>query len=239
MDTKEVIDFYDDFADIQQESGINDRVFGLYGRLQRLGLKSNSKVLELGCGVGTLTYLLSRTITEGQVEAVDISPRSIAFCSQKIRKANIRFAADDVVRYRPTLVNPDFVTLFDVLEHIPLEQHGELFLNLAGHCGPHTRIVINIPNPDYILYDREHHPEVLQVIDQPLPLSVIVPNLDKSELELLYFETYSVWVDNDYQFMVLRKKEPFQEKFVHHRRNYLQKAVKKLERLYIKARYNY
>jgi trans-aconitate 2-methyltransferase len=80
---------------------------------------------------------------------------------------------------------------------------------------------------------------VLQVIDQPLPLSVIVPNLDKSELELLYFETYSVWVENDYQFMVLRKKEPFQEKFVHHRRNYLQKAVKKLERLYIKTRYNY
>jgi trans-aconitate 2-methyltransferase len=239
MDKNEVIEFYDEFAEAQQDSGINDRIYGLYQRLKSLGLKKSSNVLELGCGVGTLTYLLSKTVREGQVEAVDISPKSITVCRQKIQHPSIRFAAGDVVNYSPSRQHFDFITLFDVLEHIPLERHEELWHNLARLCGPHTRIVINIPNPDSIEFDREHHPELLQVIDLPLPLSVLVPHFDKAGLELLYFETYSIWVENDYQFMVLRKKRPYQEMFLHHQRSFARKAAKKLQRLFVQWRYRY
>lgn len=239
MDAKKIVDYYDNFVEEQMSSGINDRIFGLYKRLKQLGLNARSTVLELGCGVGTMTYLLAKTVTRGQIEAVDISPKSIAFCTQKIRKQNVHFLAGDVVSFSPSISQIDFITLFDVIEHIPVEMHLELFQHLSKISDEHTRIVVNIPNPDYIQYDIDHHPDHLQVIDQPVPLSTIVENLVKSNLELVYFETYTVWVKDDYQFLIIRKKTAFEEKFIHKSRSFFQKAIKKVERTFIKIKYNY
>ena len=71
--------------------------------------------------------------------------------------------------------------------------------------------MINIPNPDYILYDLKYNPEVLQKIDQPILIENIVPLMSKASLNILYFETYGIWVKNDYQFIIIKKKKVFNE----------------------------
>jgi SAM-dependent methyltransferase len=170
--------------------------------------------LELGCGIGVFTFLLSKIIRKGNIEAVDISNKSIAFCKQKIKNSNIQFVAADIVNYTPVFYKPDFITLLDVIEHIPVDEHPELFKNLATLCMDNTKVVINIPNPSYIEYDIKNHPDALQLIDQPLPLNFILDNLNKNNLELIYFETYSVWVENDYQFLIAAKRKEFKEIFL-------------------------
>jgi SAM-dependent methyltransferase len=239
MNTQKIVDYYDDFIATQLASGINDRIYHLYKRLLSLGLKPDSNVLELGSGIGTLTFLLSKYIKEGKVEAVDLSPRSIEFSRQRIKRPNITFVADDIVTYQPSANIFDFITLFDIIEHIPVEKHNELFDNLAGIINENTKVLINIPNPAYIEYDRINNPEALQIIDQPLPLSLILENLEKNGMTLTYFETYSVWVENDYQFFVIEKKRVFEEVKLSSKRNIFQKIRKKLERTYIKLRHNY
>ena len=52
--------FYDEFLASQIRSGINDRIYHLYKKVLRLGLKTDENILEIGCGIGTLTFLLSR-----------------------------------------------------------------------------------------------------------------------------------------------------------------------------------
>src|SRR5215211_321747 len=93
--------FYDDFLASQIKSGINDRIYTLYRKVLGLGLKTDDSVLEAGCGIGTLTFLLSRKVRRGVIEAFDPSPKSIAFATQKIRQANVHFAVGDALSYRP------------------------------------------------------------------------------------------------------------------------------------------
>lgn len=239
MDNQKIVDYYDPLLTTYLESGINDRIYHLYNRLLGLGLKPDSNVLELGSGIGTLTFLLSRYIKNGKIEAVDLSPKFIEFSREKIKSPNIRFVAGDVVTYQPSARNFDFITLFDIIEHIPIEKHNDLFHNLAGILNENTKVLINIPNPAYIEYDRINNPEALQIIDQPVPLALILENLEKNGMTLTFFETYSIWVENDYQFFVIEKKRSFEEVKLSSKRNIFQKIRKKLERTYIKLRYNY
>ena len=153
MDNQKIVDYYDPLLATYLESGINDRIYHLYKRLLSLGLKPDSNVLELGSGIGTLTFLLFKYIKDGKIEAVDISPKSIEFSKQKIKSPNVFFFADDIVTFKTSLKNIDFITLFDVIEHIPLDKYSELFQNLSFLSNENTKICINIPNPAYIEYD--------------------------------------------------------------------------------------
>src|SRR5947209_13156838 len=103
MNMGDVVEYYDDFIAVQLESGINDRIYHLYKMLLRLGLKTNSNVLELGCGIGTMTFLLSKYIRKGKIESVDLSHKSIEFAKQKIKNPNISFFTDDIVSHQSSM----------------------------------------------------------------------------------------------------------------------------------------
>lgn len=229
MKQEEISGFYDEYVQRQLKIGANERLISLYKRLLNLGLKENSKVLELGCGVGIFTKLLVKKVSKGIVEAVDLSGKSVAVAKQELKnKKNVHLDVADVVKYQPKNSAFDFITLMDVIEHIPLEQHGELFGNLARICTDQTRIAINIPNPQYISYTRVHHPETLQFIDQEVELFPLMQHLEKHNLELVFFEKYSIWEEEDYHFMVLRKKRKFELKHRADQRNIPEKIAKKV-----------
>ncbi|MEO5999668.1 MAG: class I SAM-dependent methyltransferase [Chitinophagaceae bacterium] len=239
MDTKNIIEFYDNLVPAQYRSGINVRIYKLFKKLLHFGLKPDSRILELGSGIGNMTFLLSKYVKKGRIEAVDISPKSVQFSQQRIRKPNITFFSNDIVNHKPLIENIDFITLFDVIEHIPIDKHNELFHNISTFCNEHARVLINIPNPAYLEYDIENHPETLQIIDQPIPLKFILKNLENNDLSLLHFETYSIWVENDYQFLIITKKSHFKKIKLREKRTLLQKVIMKMERTYIKIKYNY
>ena len=239
MNNNIVKSYYDDFVDYQQVSKVNERIYSLYKRLLSMNLNSNSKVLELGCGIGTITFLLSKTIKKGVIESVDLSEKSIDFAKTKIKRNNISFCAHDIVNYKPKETDFDFIILFDVLEHIPFENHFALFQNLSEISTERTKILINIPNPDYINFDIQNNPDVLQIIDQPIPLEFLVKNTIENGLKIHFFETYSIWVKNDYQFLIIEKEKDFNELKLSSERNVFQKIIHKVKILFIKAVYNY
>lgn len=228
MENKQIADFYDSFSERQYKVGANERLLTLYKRLRKLGLKSGSTVLELGCGVGIFTNLICKTVRKGRIEAVDLSPQSIELAKKHIRKRQVSFHTGDVVVYQPKHHDFDFITLMDVLEHIPLEKHLGLFQNLVRVCSEKTKIVINIPDPRLIEYYRQTAPEKLQVIDQSVELEVLAQNIEKAGLEILFFEKYSIWDVYDYNFLVIRKKRPFELVHLSDIRNLQEKVVHKV-----------
>ena len=229
MKQNEISDFYDEYVQRQLKIGANERLISLYKRLLNGGLNADSKVLELGCGVGIFTKLLVKKVTSGIIEAVDLSEKSIAVAQQELKhKKNIHFDVDDVVKYQPKNSDFDMITLMDVIEHIPLGHHEELFGNLAKIATNKTNILINIPNPQYIGYARINHPESLQVIDQEVELFPLMQHLEKHGLELVYFEKYGIWEEEDYHFMVIRKKRTFELKHLSEKRNFSEKIFHKV-----------
>ena len=229
MKQNEISDFYDEYVQRQIKTGANERLISLYKRLLNGGLNADSRVLELGCGAGIFTKLLAKKVKNGIIEAVDLSEKSVAVAKNELKdRNNIHFDVADVVKYQPKNSDFDMITLMDVIEHIPLEHHAELFANLAKIATEKTNILINIPNPQYIGYARINHPESLQVIDQEVELFTLIQHLEKNGLELAYFEKYGIWEQDDYHFMVIRKKRNFELKHLSDQRNFSKKIFHKL-----------
>lgn len=206
--------------------------------MRSLDFNTSSNVLELGCGIGIMTGLMSTVVKKGIIESVDLSDKSIEYAKSKIKKKNISFYTDDVVNYIPKNRDFDFITLFDVIEHIPLELHSDLFKNLSKIVADHTKILINIPNPEFIDYHQNDESAWLQIVDQPVPLQTIVKNAEDNELQLTDFKTYSIWIENDYQFFVIQKKKEYKKVELSSKRTLMQKISNKLKNIVINIRYN-
>ncbi|MFM1810846.1 MAG: hypothetical protein RLZZ382_2071 [Bacteroidota bacterium] len=230
----EVTEFYDEYVVEQANTGINDRIYGVYERLIGLGLNAHSTVLELGCGIGMMTSLLKRTVNQGKIHAIDISAASIEYGKAKFGGANITFSTQDITAFETQLNTPDFITLIDVLEHIPLELHAALFRRISRVMGLNSHFVINLPNPDYIAHDIALEADSLQVIDQPVPFASLIQQLDDAGLELMTYQKYGLWHHDEYQWFVLRLKRPFNEIRIDDSLTLMEKIKRKIKRIRIK-----
>jgi ubiquinone/menaquinone biosynthesis C-methylase UbiE len=230
----EVTEFYDEYVVEQANTGINDRIYSVYERLIGLGLNAHSTVLELGCGIGMMTSLLKRTVNQGKIHAIDISAASIEYGKAKFGGANITFSTQDITAFETPLNTPDFITLIDVLEHIPLELHAALFNRISRVMGLNSHFVINLPNPDYIAHDIALEADSLQVIDQPVPFASLIQQLDDAGLELMTYQKYGLWHHDEYQWFVLRLKRPFNEIRIDDSLTLMEKIKRKIKRIRIK-----
>jgi trans-aconitate 2-methyltransferase len=199
--------FYDNYAKRQVKVGVNLRHISIRDRILRHGFDSNWKVLEIGCGIGTLTGLLSGKLSTGNILGIDLSPKSIEIAKQKFKnRDNIEFLSHDILLSPLESSVFDCIVLADVLEHIPIPNHQDLFATMDSMLGPGGKVYINIPSPHYLKWCHENCPELLQAIDQPITLDVLTNGMKDTDLIIDFMESYSVWVrDRDYQFIVLRK----------------------------------
>ncbi|MDX5337646.1 MAG: methyltransferase domain-containing protein [Cyclobacteriaceae bacterium] len=205
-----VVSFYDQFAEKQQKTGINSRHLSILDKVKLAGLQSNHKVLEIGCGIGTVSHLLATQVPKGKVLAVDISPESIEKAKNLWKKQdNLSFEVSDMSDFDKKNETFDFFVFPDVLEHIPIDQHFRLFQNIQKHAHQESVIFIHIPAPRYLQWMIENEPAKLQVIDQPLDSGDLIKNITANGFFLEKMETYSLFFEeNDYQYFIFRSAKP-------------------------------
>ena len=186
-----VSEFYDDFVKTQKKIGISVRHRIIHNKLKSIGLKSDSNVLEVGCGIGTVSKLIIASIPNGQFVGCDISPDSIEFAKQFNSKKNAQFVVTDMSDFT-SQIKFDFIVFPDVLEHIPVDQHFNLFKNVAAVSKPNAKVLINIPEPNSLNWTREHKPEVLQIIDQSLSMQDLLNNTYPHGFQVQSIIPYSI-----------------------------------------------
>lgn len=203
---QQVEDFYNTFKDHQKKLGVNIRHRTIFKNLKEAGLNLNSKVIEIGCGIGTVSGLILKYISQGSFVGVDISYESIELA----KKINSQY------HYAEFLVNDmssfthstkfDFVVLPDVLEHIPVQQHLNLFKVLSAVTTENAIILINIPEPNYLNWTRKNFPEKLQIIDQSLSMQDLLNNSYPHGFKLFSMKSYCLhYKDPDYTCVILKK----------------------------------
>ncbi len=206
---EQVVDFYNSFKEHQKKLGINIRHRSIVKNLKKAGLEPNMKVLEIGCGIGTVSHLILKAIPQGQFVGVDISPDSISQANViNSNFKNAEFVVNDMGDFKYKLCF-DFVVLPDVLEHIPIEQHANLFAVLKEHTHKKSKVLINIPEPNCLNWAREKHPERLQIIDQSLSMQDLMNAIYPNDFELVSLQPYSLqYTLPDYLSIILRRKSP-------------------------------
>lgn len=209
MQNQEIQDWYNSFATKQLKTGVNLRHYHILNKLRALGLKKDANVLEVGCGIGTLTSLLHQYLKKGSLTATDISDESISIAKSWIKNAkSIDFVVTDMTDFKGAKLF-DFIVLPDVLEHIPMEDHTNLFATLRKNMNAIGNLVIHIPHPKSIDYIRQNTPEKLQFIDQALPASHILSAAYQNDWILVSYEAYSLLhQENDYVFLHFKPNYP-------------------------------
>lgn len=210
-DKHQVEEFYDTFVATQDKIGVSVRHRIIHKNLKSIGLKENSNVLEIGCGIGTVSSLIINSIPHGIFLGCDISPKSITYANQTFGKSNAKFMVSDMSSFTSD-IKFDFIVFPDVLEHIPVEQHNNLFKNISKVCSKNAKILINIPEPNSLNWFRENKPEVLQIIDQSLSMQDLLNNTYPHGFSVQSIEPYSIHttVDN-YLKIVLVKNSKVEE----------------------------
>lgn len=208
-----VVRFYDQFAEKQEKTGINSRHLSILDKAKQAGLASNHRILEVGCGIGTVSHLLATQVPQGKVLALDISPESIEKARVLWKKqGNLKFDVSDMSDFNLPGETFDFFVFPDVLEHIPVAQHARLFENIQRHAHADSMVLIHIPAPRYLEWMIANQPEKLQVIDQPLDTGVLVQTLGAAGFYLEKMETYALFFqEKDYQYFVFRAHKSVQQ----------------------------
>ncbi|TFV94662.1 class I SAM-dependent methyltransferase [Algoriphagus kandeliae] len=228
-----VVSFYDQFAEKQEKTGINSRHLSILDKVVSAGLQAHHRVLEVGCGIGTVSSLLAKQVSKGEVLAVDISPESISKAQILWKdQANLKFEVSDMSDFDKGDQTFDFFVFPDVLEHIPVDQHQALFQKIKKHSHPDSVVFVHIPAPRYLKWMIENEPEKLQVIDQPLDSGDLIKSLTFAGFYLEKMETYSVFYqEKDYQYFVFRSSKPL------HKSTPLSKWEVLKERIRIRLKY--
>jgi ubiquinone/menaquinone biosynthesis C-methylase UbiE len=203
--SEEVKEFYDNY---QFKFRHNVRHYIIINKLLDFGLKNDSKVLEIGCGNGALSKLILKNIPKGGITALDISSESISRAKINLKEFNnVEYIVSDVSNF-DTNEKYDFVVLSDVLEHIPLETHNELFKKLYQILKLSGVIFINIPEPALLEWVTQNEPEKLQVIDQPIHSDILMKNAYQNGFYLKELKTYSIFTfPSDSQYILFVKKD--------------------------------
>jgi len=207
--SKRVIDFYDRFVDRQIQSGINHRHLAIQRFLEEFKIPRKGKYLEIGCGIGTQTSLLLNYLHKSsEVTAIDISPQNI-----KIAKKSL-FSFSNVELIEGDFLTTDFdkrfdvIILPDVIEHIPLDYHNDLFKKTNGLLSKNGLIVIHIPHPDYQEYLIKNFPEKMQIVDQVIELASLSRRLSANDLTIDQVINHSVYQKPyDYQVILVKRRE--------------------------------
>lgn len=205
--TKEQVkEYYDTFKEHQKKLGINIRHRTILKNLKNAGLKPDSNVLEIGCGIGTVSHLILKQIPHGSFVGLDISSESIKMAQQfNSFHKKAEFFVDDMSNFSHK-TKFDFVVFPDVLEHIPVEQHANIFKTISELTTANAVVLINIPEPNYLNWVRANDPSKLQIIDQSLSMQDLLNNSYPHGFKLYSMNPYSLHFDvNDYLAIVLKK----------------------------------
>jgi trans-aconitate 2-methyltransferase len=208
----QVASYYDKLWSEYDQTGAskpNARHYKIIKNLKSAGFKSGMKVLEIGCGVGSLSGMIIKALHgTGKFVGVDISSQTIELLKHRYKAANTDFRVTDMIDFSyPEKF--DFIVFPDVLEHIPISSHDGIFKNLPQLCHPDTIIVINNPEPLMLEYVNLHRTDLLQIIDQPLHVDHICKLCYTNGFMIESITPYQLDRDQaEYQHIVIKMKSP-------------------------------
>lgn len=81
-------------------------------------IKSGSKVLDIGCGNGALTFDIAQHVAEVRIVAIDLNPHNIEQALKNFSHLQIQYICGDVLKDLPQ-AHFDQIIMSNVLEHLP------------------------------------------------------------------------------------------------------------------------
>jgi trans-aconitate methyltransferase len=175
--------------------------------LKRHGLQDTHTVLDMGCGQGFLAHAVSRYLTEGHLDAVDINASFIADAQKTFTTPNLTFHCSTVLEYAPE-VTYDFIYARLLLQH--LSDPLATILHLKQYLKPGGKLCFIDVNDEWLflephlpafdtLVSESIHFQQLQggdrLIAKKLPGYLQRTGFEKPQLEVVPFSSALVGME--------------------------------------------
>jgi len=211
IDVEAIRDFYDDFLTsrmVEYRLSRNLRIERAISRVLSYS-RSDSRVLDIGCGIGVVAERVAKFASRGHVYACDLSERNIWYANQTIRLPNLTFKVVDAVHDLEAIQawvgdRIDLVVLIDVLEHLPVTMHAEVFRAVREWLAEDGTVVLTFPSPAYQRFLKANDEHALQIIDEVIELPHIVAVCSDAGLFMKHYSVEDIWMKNQYVHCVFQ-----------------------------------
>ena len=200
--SNKIVDYYDSLVEHMIQQKDNPRNEDTRKFLSQW-IKPEMKVLDLGCGIGVSTEHIHKM--GANVIGLDLSPKAIAY-ARKHSGAKYRCGS---IFFEQFYYKFDCVVLADILEHVKLDQHPQLFQLLSELTMDSGMLIINLPHPDYMKQLRKQFPfgnlKLFQPIDEIVEIEPLLVQLKEAGFgEVKYSESA---LEGQYYKIVVKKKK--------------------------------
>jgi SAM-dependent methyltransferase len=159
------------------------------------------RILDVGCGAGVMSRYLRRF---GEVTGVDHSEPAIALARRLL--PDVRFIAGSLLDASLPPASFDIITLFDVAEHIPRADRQSFLHEVGRLAAGDAMLLLSTPHPHLSEWMHHERPDLMQVVDEPVPLTRLIEAFEPQGFTLTRYVTFDIErTGPQYQFAVFRR----------------------------------
>lgn len=185
----------------------NARVDVAWATLEAYAPTQPQRILEIGCGVGYVSWRMSLRWPHASTIGVDFSPASVTLAQRLFSGPRCSFYLGDVTETLSDIGEADFdlVVLMDVYEHVAPVDRGRLHAFLRNRLALNGRIFLSFPTPRHLAWLRTNHPDQIQPVDEDIDVGVIKALAVDTESTITLYTEVNVWRTADYAHAVLTR----------------------------------
>lgn len=203
----EIRDYYDSQVQGKLRGFVegNARVECAWSTIEKWAGDEPNRILEVGCGIGDISWRMSRRWTRSQVVGLDVSHRSLQLAEALFGGSRLSFCEGPLVKGR--LSGPfDLIVLMDVYEHICVENRRELHEAIKDLKSENGRIVLAFPTPRHLAWLKIHQPDRIQPVDEDITIETMSQMAHETGTDVLCYKEVGVWHEGDYAHAVLGQR---------------------------------
>lgn len=121
-------------------------------------LPSNIKILDIACGVGYGSYIMSKAAQASKIQGIDISSEAIDYANQHYKLNNNNFKCGDFLEINLEKSYYDAIVSFETIEHVRKDK--EFLKKFFNILKPEGKLILSTPNEELLPFKQEvflHH----------------------------------------------------------------------------------
>lgn len=247
----EVISFYNEHTKFKLNDYIkaNPRINEAWKTLTQNIAFTPNRILEVGCGIGSICARMNKKWPNAKITGVDISTESIALATKLFANDKVNFIqsllAEDLFDEKF-----DLIIFMDVYEHIAVNDRPTVHKALNKFLNNKGRMFLSVPTPHNLKWCLVNKPETMQPVDEHISFEVIGKLAQDTDTEVQLYQIKDIWNTGDYTHVIFERNNDFEAAFfvnkpvstIQRAKRIYNKAIQKLEepfrRLKVKRKLN-
>lgn len=186
----------------------NARVERAWSTITAWAPQRPGRILEVGCGIGDLSWRMAHVWPSVEVTGLDISAASLAVAEKLFASERIAFRQGPLKKGALD-GKMDLVVLIDVYEHIARADRPLLHAAIRELMDDGSRIILSFPTPRHLEWLRRNKPSEIQPVDEDISIATISALASETATDVLFYQEVDIWHHGDYAHAVLGRQRDF------------------------------